>query len=407
MANVLNIIASVLDGVVAIPAVVVSIEIAAALLPERADAPRVAHRPPVAVLIPAHNERMLIGQTVLAVRADLRPDDRIIVVADNCTDDTAAVAANAGAEVIERHDLVRRGKGFALDFGVTHLKQSAPPAVVLIIDADVQPRLGSIDALASQVVRTGKPAQSVYLLKQSADAPANPVSLLAFRVRNLVRPLGLSRLAGPCPLFGAGMAFPWNIISTAPLASPHLTEDVALALDLAATGYAPRLCREALIEGESAPTDAASAKQRRRWEHGHMSLIFSHVPRTFLRGLFTLRPHAMMLAMDVMVPPLSLLVMLVTSVAGIMWIAFLIGLISITPAIVATVTVGMLLFAILAAWMRFAPGGDRRRQFIDMTRYAFGKVPMYVGFLFKRQKSWERTDRGSGKDGHSSSRRAA
>jgi len=394
MTTVLNTIACLADVIVGLPTGVVSVEIAAALLPRRATLAQVGNRPPVAVLIPAHNERGGIATTVRAVQNDLRAGDRLLVVADNCTDDTAAEARQAGAEVIERNDLVQRGKGFALDFGVTHLKQGPAPAVVIITDADVQPRPGSIDALAGQAIRTARPAQSVYLLKQSADAPQNPVSLLAFRVRNLVRPLGLARLAGPCPLFGAGMAFPWEIISRAPLASPHLTEDVALALDLAASGHAPRLCPDALIEGDSAPNDQATVKQRRRWEHGHLSLIFSHVPRTFLKGLIGLRPHAMMLALDVMVPPLSLLVMLAGGLMLLTWAGAALGWITVGPAVAATVIAVLLFLAIVAAWLKFAPDGNRRRQLTDMTRYAFGKIPMYVGFIFKRQKSWERTDRG-------------
>lgn len=59
------------------------------------------------------------------------------MVADNCTDDTARLASAAGAEVIERHDALLRGKGYALDFGVRHLAQQ-PPDVVIVVDADCQ-----------------------------------------------------------------------------------------------------------------------------------------------------------------------------------------------------------------------------------------------------------------------------
>ena len=53
-------------------------------------------------------------------------NDRLLVIADNCEDDTAIVAATAGAEVIERHDLARRGKGYALESGLRHLGSAAP-----------------------------------------------------------------------------------------------------------------------------------------------------------------------------------------------------------------------------------------------------------------------------------------
>ena len=70
------------------------------------------------VLIPAHNEGVGILPTIRDIQAQLGPNDSILVVADNCTDDTAAIVGAAGVEVAVRTDPVRRGKGYALEFGV-------------------------------------------------------------------------------------------------------------------------------------------------------------------------------------------------------------------------------------------------------------------------------------------------
>ena len=77
--------------------------------------------PRMAVLVPAHNESCGLLPTLEDIKPQLRPCDRMLVIADNCTDDTAAVAAACGAEVIERRDAAKRGKGYALDFGLRHL----------------------------------------------------------------------------------------------------------------------------------------------------------------------------------------------------------------------------------------------------------------------------------------------
>ena len=74
-------------------------------------------RAPLAVLVPAHDEEEGIAATLAAVLAQLGPHDRLLVVADNCSDATAAVARAAGAEVVERSSDLR-GKGYALAHGI-------------------------------------------------------------------------------------------------------------------------------------------------------------------------------------------------------------------------------------------------------------------------------------------------
>src|SRR5450631_4215805 len=101
----------------AVPTVVFVIEICAAcFLARRHPAPTTAQRcGTVAVLIPAHDEAKGILATLNDIKPQLRPTDRLLVVADNCTDDTAAVAASAGAEVTVRLEPTKIGKGYALD----------------------------------------------------------------------------------------------------------------------------------------------------------------------------------------------------------------------------------------------------------------------------------------------------
>src|SRR6185437_15828092 len=90
-------------------ALVLLIEVLAAIVRRPSDlvTSRPGHRPRVAVLIPAHNESTCIVPTLDDVRQQLSPGDRLLVVADNCTDDTASVAAQAGAHVVCRNDTSR------------------------------------------------------------------------------------------------------------------------------------------------------------------------------------------------------------------------------------------------------------------------------------------------------------
>jgi cellulose synthase/poly-beta-1,6-N-acetylglucosamine synthase-like glycosyltransferase len=96
-----------------------------------------AHGPrqPVTVLVPAHNESRGLLPTLANIQSQFQPGDLLLVVADNCTDDTATLARTVGAEVVERNDPAKRGKGYALDCGVRHLN-SKPPGIIIIVDAD-------------------------------------------------------------------------------------------------------------------------------------------------------------------------------------------------------------------------------------------------------------------------------
>ena len=199
-------------------------------------------RPRLAVLIPAHNEAAGIALTLDNVKAQLHPDDVLLVVADNCTDDTAALSRAAGAQVVERHDLERIGKGFALDFGIRHLAEK-PPDIVVMVDADCELADGSLDELASACLQTGRPIQALYLMTAPPDASINrQIAEFAWRVKNWVRPLGLRNFGLPCQLMGTGMAFPWRVIQDAELATGSIVEDLQLGLDLAASGHAPVFC---------------------------------------------------------------------------------------------------------------------------------------------------------------------
>ncbi|HEY9815376.1 MAG TPA: hypothetical protein V6D20_06195, partial [Candidatus Obscuribacterales bacterium] len=68
-----------------------------------------AERPRVAILIPAHNEALGIGATLTDLIPQLETGDRLIVVADNCDDETATVARSQGATVLERFNADQRG----------------------------------------------------------------------------------------------------------------------------------------------------------------------------------------------------------------------------------------------------------------------------------------------------------
>ncbi len=87
-----------------------------------------------AVLVTAYNEGDRIGQTVAALR-ELLPTARVVVADDGSTDDTARVAADAGAEVVRAPRNL--GKGGAASLGAERIVGSPRDGVVLICDGDL------------------------------------------------------------------------------------------------------------------------------------------------------------------------------------------------------------------------------------------------------------------------------
>lgn len=390
--------ALVLAIAVALPVVVLTAECLAALLPARNAAPT-AQAPRLAVLIPAHNEQRDIGDTVATVRRQVRPEDVVLVVADNCSDATEAVALAAGATVIQRSDPTRRGKGYALDFGVRHLGRDAPE-VLVVMDADCRPDDGAILRIAAMAAETGRPVQCTYVM----DSPANPsardlISAFAFAVKNHVRPKGLRRLGSPCQLTGTGMAFPFRILRDAPLASGNIVEDMQLGVDLGLMGYPPIFCPESRVRGRLPEWSAASLAQRRRWEHGHLQVLMNHVPRLALAAVVNGRLSLLALTLDLCVPPVSLL--------AIVWFASLVlsTLVALTgqgwvPLALSAAQGVCLGGAVLAAWLAYGRRIIPLRTFLAVPWYAFSKLPLYGRFFTRRQRDWVRTERSAGSPEH-------
>lgn len=111
MISVLGWLLGLLAIIVLVPVSVLLLQVLLACLPARSRPKGIGERPRVAVLVPAHDEALVIRAMLASVTPQLLDGDRLLVVADNCSDDTARLARASGAEVVERHDTRLRGKG--------------------------------------------------------------------------------------------------------------------------------------------------------------------------------------------------------------------------------------------------------------------------------------------------------
>lgn len=351
-----------------------------------------SERPTIAVVIPAHDEEAVIEHTLVALAHELTSGDRVIVVADNCTDGTAKIATRCGALVLQRNDEKNRGKGHALDHAVRFLR-AAPPQVVVFIDADCRVSDGAVELLGVLALASGRPVQARNQMNEANGADERSIAGFAWLIRGTVRPIGLAAMNMPCQLYGTGMAFPWMLLQQLSLASSNIVEDMKLTVDLIDRGTMPQFCSDAaVISAFAAAPDAAHA-QRRRWEHGHIATLFNYGMPAIARAIRELDLRKTMLALDICVPQLSLLVMLlaVATIASALLIPFLYVARYTTAAyVVAWIA---LCASLGIASRQFARGAFNLKSLARISVYAASKIPLYLKFMTGRQKEWTRTDR--------------
>ena len=392
MMSVLSWLLGLLAVIALVPVSVFFLQMLLACLPPRSRPLGISVRPRVAVLVPAHDEAAIIRATLASITPQLLAGDRLLVVADNCTDDTARLAREGGAEVVERLDMLRRGKGYALDFGVRHLAEQ-PPEVVIVVDADCQVGEGAIDCLARRYHQVKRPVQALYLMRAPAGSGLKvQVAEFAWRVKNLVRPRGWARLGLPCQLMGAGMAFGWHDLALINLANGHLVEDVKLGLDLCQQGKPPVFCPEALVTSQFPASQQGMNSQRTRWEHGHLGLMLADAPKRALAAIRQRNGNLLAMTVDLLVPPLALLVLALLGLNLVTWLVYLLSGHG-TPAWIALAALAMLALAVVLAWARFCRELIPFSVLLYAPFYAARKIPLYLGFLIKRQVEWVRSKR--------------
>lgn len=376
-----------------IPAVWFCIQIALALLPLRtAKHQNITRDVRTTVLIPAHNESIHILPTLHALLKQKNEFMHIVVVADNCTDDTAEVARLDGVEVIERTNATLRGKGYALDFGIQHL-QPCPPEVLVVLDADCLPMPGSVLQIANLAQSTSRPVQALYLMdNKGTPTLKEKIAAFAWLVKNQVRPRGLHRINLPCQLTGSGMAFPWKTLEGVCLATGSIVEDMKLGMELTAQGNPPLFSEFTVVRSSFPANEEGIKTQRTRWEHGHLSMLLGEgLPKLF-QGAARGNASLFFLALDLCIPPLALLVLGLFGWATVTGIFFFASGNSI-PFALSTACLVLVALGVVLSWSKFGRAVVNGKELLQVPLYVLAKIPVYTSYLFRRQAQWVRSKR--------------
>ncbi|MGN6587508.1 MAG: glycosyltransferase family 2 protein [Solirubrobacterales bacterium] len=274
--------------------------------------PRQVQAPPLdlAVIVPAHDEEPGIGATLASLAGCEYPAERCrtIVIADNCSDGTAVRARAAGAEVWERTDPERRGKGYALGWALERLfAEERPPDAVVMVDADCTASANLLDAIGHHLADGAEVVQVDYVAGNPEESPTAALRFAGFALADTVRFLGKERLGLSCGLAGTGMGFRREVLEGTPWTATGLAEDAEFHMRLTAEGTRTRFVPEAWVSQAVPTTMRASSEQQARWEKGRLQMIRAWAPRLVGSGLARQDPVRLHAGLECLVPPQSVL----------------------------------------------------------------------------------------------------
>jgi cellulose synthase/poly-beta-1,6-N-acetylglucosamine synthase-like glycosyltransferase len=383
--------------VVTVPAVLASLYLLAATLLSGEMA--TAEKPPRTlrfdVIVPAHNEAQVIARTLDSLRALDWPADRfrLLVVADNCDDATATIAGACGAQVIERNDAQRRGKGYALSyaFAISHRDKLAD--AVVVVDADSVVSANLLAALAARIVQGADAVQVHYGVLNAQAGWRTRLIAIAMAAIHKVRSRARERLRLSCGIRGNGWCVTHALLQRVPYRAFSLAEDVEFGLDLGMQGYRVNYADEAYVNGEMVTNARSAGSQRQRWERGRYLLMRTRT-LGLLRAAVARRSRICLdLALDLLVAPLSYVALNVIALA---LLAALGGLLYPPLHSALWVAAGCAISIFLYVLRGWQLSGVGWRGLIDLLWVpVFIVWKILVAWRGRRSVDWIRTDRES------------
>lgn len=335
----------------------------------------------IALLVPAHNEELILKETLLRFRkVDVPGTLTVIVLADNCTDRTVDIARECGAQVIERNVPELRGKGYALDWC---FKQRAELFrdydAVVIADADAvmqQDFLGHV--LAPLDDPKIEAVQGYYGVSNAGESRRAALIALGFLLKNHIRNAGRSALGGSANLVGNGMSFRTQSLLASGWPTVTLGEDHEMAVLIALSGGKIEYAERAVLVSDMPVTATASSTQRARWDFSGFQLRRRYGIKLVRRAVMTRNLSCLDVALELSIPPLGLYGFLLATlaVASVFWGAGI-------PIVVAGSSAGLLAFHIIGG---LVVGRAPRAVWLALLAspaIIVWRAPMYIMYIVR------------------------
>lgn len=262
------------------------------------------------VLVPAHDEQAGIAATVRALRSVSYPPElfSVVVIADNCSDETSSRAVAAGAEVLEREDAGRSGKGYALGWALERLLSERPDVeAVVIVDADCGVSRNLLTAMERRFRSGARALQVAYTVANPRASRETALRFAAFALFNVIRPLGKERLGLSSGLMGTGMGFTRELLEREPWQVSSLAEDGEYHVRLVEAGERVAFVADAWVTSPMPLSAQARGQQQARWESGKVNLARQWSPRLLRSGIAHCDLVRVAAGFEHLIPPQSLI----------------------------------------------------------------------------------------------------
>jgi cellulose synthase/poly-beta-1,6-N-acetylglucosamine synthase-like glycosyltransferase len=342
------------------------------------------------VLIPAHNEELVIADTLLALKQQISKLDSIVVVADNCSDATVDICKEHDVQVLERHSQTQKGKGYALDYGAKWVADNKDFDNLILFDADCIFTANSFEQLTYSAFTSGRICQSCYLMMANTDNPKTKIAEFTWWLKNAIRATGLNKMGIGCHIQGSGIAFPKETLKNVSFASGSIVEDLELGLKLSIAKNRVLFTANSKVISHFPNNQEGLAEQRKRWEHGHLDTVMK-APLFLSSAIKNKSIRALFLILDSAIPPLFAYMTLVgfSLVIGIIAARFT------TPILFYAMFANMsvLIIALLIVWLVKGHKILSLQDIPDIFRFIWEKVGIYFSFATSKQTSWNKTTR--------------
>ena len=345
-----------------------------------------AHR--IAIIVPAHNEELLISETVRSAFALNYPKEllAVLVIADNCSDATAELARGEGARVLERTG--NPGKGQGLNDAFNLLLQENWDAF-LVLDADSCLHPETLMEIDRQLVNGSQAIQIRYGVLNPGESLRTRAMELSTASYNALRPLGKSALGISAGINGNGFCLTRQTIQRVPYLAHSIVEDIEYHILLLSNGLHVDFLDHVWVKAQMPVGGKGATVQRVRWERGRIMMVKTYA-RPLLKSLLGGNRRALDGLIDVLMPPVSL-VMLGLLVPLLLGDGFQRGL----------ALLGLLVMVLhyLVAAVRYGHIGWFFLLMAYVPWYVFWKTGVVLrSLLTEKNLPWLRTDRHTSKN---------